>query len=138
MKPKVHLISSVLLSLIIYYFFRSIAAGFATFSAGVFIDLDHLVDFWLSRPLKPWGIKAFLFPQDYMRKNQKVYAPLHSYELILIIWFTSWYTDWNLILLGIALGFTLHLILDDIGNELKTLSYFLIYRLYSKFRVFKD
>lgn len=138
MKPKVHFISSTLLALVIYYFFQSPSAVLATFLGGVFIDLDHLVDFYFSRPRKIFSFQGFLSPHKYMRRNQKAYVPLHSYELILIIWLSSWYTDWNLILLGIALGFTLHLILDDIGNEMKTFSYFLIYRMYNKFKVFKD
>lgn len=140
MKPKTHIISSTLLALVFYYFTKSIIGSIAAFASGVFIDLDHLVDFWLSHPQKPFSLKEFFFPNNYMKRNQKAYVPLHSYELAILLWVVvisrgALSAPW---LLGVSLGITLHLILDDIGNNMKTFSYFLIFRIYKKFRVFKE
>jgi len=139
MKPRTHVLSSVVLALVIYYFLESTATSLAVIISGVFIDLDHIYDFWISRPPKFLNINHFLTTEKYMRQiNQKAYVFLHAYELLLLLWLATVYSKWHPVLLGISAGFSLHLVLDDIGNHLKTLSYFLIFRAYKKFDVFRD
>ncbi len=139
MKPRTHILSSVVLALVIYYFLKSTAASLAVILSGIFIDLDHILDFLISRPDRYFNLKDFFLTENYMRrKNHKAYVPLHSYELLLLLWLLTYYKEWNPILIGLSSGLTLHLILDDIGNHLKTLSYFLIFRAYKKFDVFRD
>lgn len=137
MRIKEHFLASSILAIVFYYFTRSLAGTTAAFLAGVLIDLDHLFDFWKSKPNHPFSIKEFLHPCGYMDKNQKIYVPLHSYELLILLWL-FWSLNHSHFLLGIALGMTLHLILDDIGNKLQTLSYFFSYRVWKKFRVFLE
>jgi len=139
MKPRTHILSSVVLALVIYYFLKSTAASLATIISGIFIDLDHILDFLISSPDKYFSIKDFLSTKNYMcQKNHKAYVPLHSYELLLLLWILTYYQNWHPVLIGLSSGLTLHLVLDDIGNHLKTLSYFLIFRAYKKFDVFRD
>lgn len=138
MTPKVHTASSIILAVVLYYFSHSLGLLFSTLLAGIFIDLDHLIDFWKSKPQNPFSIKEFLRPRGYMKQNHKAFVPLHSYELIAILWLLAFRTHWNPILIGLSSGFTLHLILDDIGNDLKTFSYFIVYRIAKKFQVLKE
>ncbi|MDD5627260.1 MAG: hypothetical protein PHW01_04615 [Patescibacteria group bacterium] len=138
MRIKIHVLSSTLLAFTFYYFTRSLTGAIALLFTGVILDLDHLLDFWKSRPRNPCNIKEFLHPENYMRRNSKVLVPLHSYEIVILLWLITWQFHERAILVALACAFTLHLILDDIGNELKTFSYFLIYRIYKKFRVFSE
>lgn len=138
MQVKVHIISSAVLALVIYYFWRSPSASATAFLGGILLDLDHLFDFWKSRPRNPCNIGEFLHPENYMRRNSKVLVLLHSYEIVILLWLITWQFHWQAVLLALSCAFTLHLILDDIGNELKTFSYFLIYRVYKRFRVFRE
>lgn len=139
MKTKAHFVTSAILAVAIFALYRQWSAAIATFLIGVFIDLDHFCDFWMSRPRRPFSIKAFLDPNAYMHKNQnRAFVPLHGYEFAVVLWLGALATSWPPLLVGIASAMTLHLILDDIGNNLKTLSYFIIFRAAHKFRVFKD
>ena len=138
MRVKEHILASSTLAIVFYYFTHSLpGAGLVLFS-GIFIDLDHLFDFWITRPVNPFSIKEFMHPCKYMRENRKVYVFLHNYELVIMLWILAWHFSWPPIILGIASGITLHLILDDIGNELITFSYFFIYRAVKKFAVFTE
>lgn len=138
MQVKVHIISSAVLALVIYYFWRSPSASATAFLGGILLDLDHLFDFWITKPAHPFSIKEFMHPCEYMRQNRKVYVFLHNYELVILLWILTWHFNWHPIIFGLAAGATLHLILDDIGNELITFSYFFIYRAAKKFAVFTE
>jgi len=138
MQVKTHVLSSAILAIVFYYFTQSLTAIAVLLLSGVFIDLDHLLDFWKTRPRNPLSLKEFLHPGNYMHQNRKVFVPFHSYELIILLWLLSREFNWPLILIALSSAFTLHLILDDIGNHLKTFSYFLIYRTFKKFQVFPE
>lgn len=138
MKVRAHIISSAVLAVIVFALFRQWSVMLITFLTGVFVDLDHLFDFWIGRPQNPFSIKAFLSPHSYMKKQNKAFVPLHGYEFILILCLLAWQLNWQPLLIGAAASLTLHLILDDYGNKLKTFSYFIIYRVAKKFQVFRD
>lgn len=138
MKAKHHAISSLTLGLILSYLFKNLNVFLATSLVGILLDLDHLFDFWHAKPKNPFNLKAFFSTKTYMQKEHTAYVPLHGYEFAILLWILTWQLDWSPILTGAAAGMSLHLILDDIGNELKTLSYFLTYRIYKKFRVFPE
>jgi len=138
MRVKEHILASSTLAVIFYCFTHSQLGAIAVLLSGIFIDLDHLFDFWITRPANPFSVKEFTHPCKYMRENRKVYVFLHDYELIILLWILAWRFNWHPIIFGIAAGATLHLILDDIGNELITFSYFFIYRAYKKFAVFTE
>lgn len=104
---------------------------------GVFIDLDHWLDFWLSRPSQPFSLKGFLAPDIYVKKvNQRVFVFLHSWELTLALFIVLCYLNWPLWLLGLWLGMFFHLVLDHIFNKtVNAFGYFLLYRSAKSFRV---
>lgn len=138
MRVREHILASSTLAIVFYYFTHSAAGAATAFLSGVFIDLDHLFDFWITKPAHPFSIKEFMHPCEYMRQNRKVYVFLHNYELVILLWILTWHFNWHPIIFGLAAGATLHLILDDIGNELITFSYFFIYRAAKKFAVFTE
>ncbi|MFA4880085.1 MAG: hypothetical protein WC650_00475 [Candidatus Doudnabacteria bacterium] len=138
MQVKVHVLSSTILAFTFYYFTRSLAGAITLLFTGILLDLDHLFDFWKSRPHNPCNIGEFLHPKNYMRRNSKVLVLLHSYEIAILLGLITWQFHWQAVPFALSCAFTLHLILDDIGNNLKTFSYFLIYRAFKKFHVFPE
>ena len=47
MKPEYHIIVSAAVSSGVYFYFNSFWAALISFSSGIFIDLDHILDYTL-------------------------------------------------------------------------------------------
>jgi len=119
------------LSSLLFLFTKSLLASISCFLVGFFIDLDHFFDYWISNKKISTGKEFFDF--FYEKKSQKVYVFFHTVELISIIFIIGKIILNDLITYSIILGFTVHLIMDYIGNKPKPPSYFLTYRVYKKF-----
>jgi len=134
LKPEYHITISLVLSIIFYLFTKSAFGSVSVFLAGVSIDLDHIIDFWISNKKFLFNIKEFF---DYFYDNDytKGYILLHSVEFIPIIFVLGNMFLGKIITYGILLGFISHIIADYIGNGCKPLTYFLTYRTYRKFDV---
>ena len=98
---------------------------------GILIDLDHFIDYFLYR-----GFHINLQDMFHLSNNNlfpRFYLLLHSYELLALIWIAIiWFTG-NKLALGIAIGLTIHLVQDEIGNRGNRLFYFLTFRAIKKF-----
>ena len=109
------------------------ALAITNFVVGVFIDADHFLDFYLN---KGFSLKFNLmnfYKTCVEYKLTKFYFILHSFELLIILWLIIIAYPTNLILWGIAIGMTQHLILDIIFNRIGLKGYFLSYRLIKNF-----
>ncbi|KPK42467.1 MAG: hypothetical protein AMJ78_02320 [Omnitrophica WOR_2 bacterium SM23_29] len=100
----------------------------------MFIDVDHLFDYYLNK-----GFSFKLNLMDFYKtcmdcKLSKFYFLLHSFELLIISWLITIAYPTNLILLGIAIGMSQHLIFDVIFNKISLKGYFLSYRLIKSFK----
>lgn len=141
MRPIWHIISSLVLSVVILFFTRSITAGLVALLAGVFIDIDHLVDFWISKPKNPFSVKAFIDSDSYVKINKRIFVPLHAWEWVFLLFVVSYQLNW-LLLFIFALSLGLHLILDTLYHiwqeKGSPLVYFITFRLIKKFRVFSS
>jgi hypothetical protein len=93
---------------------------------GVFIDLDHLFDYLIYSKFR-FSVRDF-FDTCYNYRLKKFYLILHSYEFLLLSWLAYSLTK-NEILLGISIGYTVHLVCDQFGNFTYPFSYFLSYRI---------
>lgn len=95
---------------------------------GIFIDLDHLIDYFLFTKNK-FILSDFLNIR-YV-KSGKVYLFLHSWELIFgILALVAIFNSHGLYIL--FLGMSLHLLIDNVQRK-NPLAYFLIYRFIQKF-----
>ena len=123
-----HIILSTITSVGFAYLSHSSSATVACFLSGIFIDLDHLIDYYDAKKkitfsyhqLKEWCI---------LNKEGRLFLFLHSYELFLIFWVLIYYFNLGVNWVGLMTGMTVHLIADQFSNPLKPLSYFLVYRL---------
>lgn len=98
---------------------------------GILIDLDHFIDYFLYR-----GFHVNLqdmFHLSYNNLFPRFYLLLHSYELLALVWIAIILFTRNKLALGIALGLTIHLIQDEVGNCGNPLFYFLTFRAIKKF-----
>jgi hypothetical protein len=102
-----------------------------SFLAGVFIDLDHLIDYWRECPGRIEPSHFFAICNEVRLK--KVWLWLHSLELLPVLGLVLWCTrSW--LVAGVLLGFAQHLLLDAAGNPGRPAAYLLFYRMRKKFR----
>lgn len=133
MKPINHVILSGGVSAVFGLWMQSFWGIVVCFLSGIFIDLDHHLDYFLERKELPLSYKKLV---DFLENDHrsKLYLVLHSYELIALLWVSIFYFQLNAVWLGAAIGFTAHIFCDEIVNPLRPLSYFLTYRVKHNFR----
>lgn len=102
---------------------RVIAVSF--FLAGVFIDLDHVIDYWRVHPFKTDPAHFFATCEEHRLK--KVYLYLHSIELVFLL-FVFTLLARSAVFFGITCGFLVHLICDQLSNRVYPFSYLFFYR----------
>jgi len=123
-----HLSSTIILAVIIVRISGNLLYGFVCILGGIFLDLDHLVDYFLS------GRKRFIL-KDFMQHKYlasgKIYLLLHSWEINLIILALALFSGSGL-LSALFLAMTMHLLIDNLQRE-NSLFYFLIYRIHKGF-----
>lgn len=136
MKPVWHLTTSAAGAMAVQASTGDAGAAAVFFLGGVFIDLDHLVDY--CRMLGPAeGIRALALAavDDGLAKRfrpARLFLPLHGWE-------------WAGLLLGagglarapglfcLGLGVFVHLVLDQWGNRFRPLGYFFLARAWNGF-----
>jgi len=138
MKPSRHIIASLTLGAALWFLTRSLYAGLLCFASGVLVDVDHIVDYIIQHDWKSITFKNIYeaceqtVKQKGDLKFKKLYIILHSAEIALLLWLVTIYTK-NIYLLGITSGYSLHLIMDFVGNPLRFPSLFMLYRSAKRF-----
>lgn len=128
-----HLLISWLLAYLIYWQFHSLKLSALCLLSGIFIDLDHLMDYFIHFGMRfRW---SEFFRLEYL-KSGKAYVFLHSWEIL--IGFSLLAADYKMTLpiVAISLGFIGHLLVDHF-REIEPFSYFLTYRIIHNFKLEK-
>lgn len=133
MKPVKHLVASSAAAGLFYLYSNSLLASLVCFLSGVFIDLDHLYDYYRNSRRLTFNARDFYY-SCIDGRFEKLYLFFHSLELIFLFWILIIIFKLNLIWVAFGVGITLHLIQDIVGNSLFAYSYFLVYRVYKGFR----
>jgi membrane-bound metal-dependent hydrolase YbcI (DUF457 family) len=131
MKPIYHVMISVAAGAVIAYQSKSLYAGAACLVGGVLIDLDHHLDYFISKRKMPTYQELKSFCEE--DRSWKPYLIFHSYELFLLLWICLFYFKLGAVWMGLGVGLTLHIICDQLFNPCKPLSYFFLYRLANRF-----
>jgi hypothetical protein len=132
MRPNQHVTISVGSGVILGLLMRSWVSGVSCCIIGIFIDLDHYLDFWLNRgfTLSPKKFLDFC----YHGTSKKFYDALHGYEYIPVLLWTSMLPGWRELGWGLTVGYCLHLVCDQCFNtHLNRWTYFLTYRFLIRF-----
>lgn len=126
MKLKHHLAISTGVSGIVYYFSESWGLTITSLIAGVLIDLDHLIDYFLNEGLKLDVKDFFKFYRE--ERYRRLTIIFHGWEWLILLFLLSWFSRWNPILTGLFIGFTQHLLLDKFYNISRFSSYSFFWR----------
>lgn len=134
MRLKGHVVATLTISSIVYIIYKSIPAFITSLIGGIFIDVDHLVDYYIHRGID-LRIKRF-FNWCYRNEWETLIIFFHSIELIFILWITISMFNLGLFWIGLAIGVSQHLILDILVNReiINAVSYFFIFRCIKGFR----
>lgn len=131
MKVQQHVIISGVLGSVIYIITKSVPSAIGALFAGVLIDADHFIDYYLNHGFTV-NIKKIYAAIDGL-KLKRIYLFLHSYELVIALWMLGFFIPSSDLYFAISLSFTLHIFLDHIHNPVTPMGYFLFHRIRNKF-----
>ncbi|MDD5438845.1 MAG: hypothetical protein PHS37_01505 [Candidatus Omnitrophica bacterium] len=117
-----------------YAYSRSWGYAATAFFFGVFIDLDHLIDFFREHSWRDIG--KFIDVMVYVDLRQ-LWLLFHSLELLLALWGAIVIFRLNGYWISAAQGLSLHMLLDIIGNPIGIRGYWFLYRLNVGFKTEK-
>ncbi|MDD5686408.1 MAG: hypothetical protein PHE88_01075 [Elusimicrobia bacterium] len=126
MKLASHIIISTSVSTILYLIFHSYIVALSSLLFGIFIDIDHLFEYFNEYGFNLNVKRFFYVAEGYAFK--KTFLILHSWELLLIFSFVILFTPVSEVLCGVFVAYIVHLVFDQIGNLSRPLSYSFIYR----------
>lgn len=132
MSPVKHAAVSGAASVVFAYFSGSLGGAVVCFLSGIFIDIDHFIDYWIVKRELFFTFKELDAFFTYVPEGQ-LRLLFHSYELLLILWLVWLFDTTNMIMLGLVSGMSLHMFMDFFVNPVKPLAYFFIYRFKHKF-----
>lgn len=131
MKIAPHSGISLAVSAATYAVSRSVEMTAASFLAGIFIDLDHLFDYVREYGLRPDLRFFFHICEKTLFKRTVLF--LHSWELCILLAGALFVTHGNSLVIGLLIGMTQHLLLDQVSNRIKPKGYWLLFRLRHRF-----
>ncbi len=127
MKLRSHVVASIIFSTIFFVVFKSWSIAVSSFMSGVLIDCDHVIDYLL-KFRKRFRVKDF-FGTYYNDKMLFVMIIFHSWELLLLLNIYAFLMSGNPRVIGVTMGFTQHVALDQTFNNLNGWIYFFFWRL---------
>lgn len=129
MTPLAHGVLSGVTTVVFATVTKSPLGSLVCFLSGIFMDLDHILDYCLARK-RLWGSYRDLWVYCGEERGGKLYLILHSYELLALMGLVVMGWHGNVIWWGLLVGMSVHLIADQIFNrQLRPFVYFLSYRL---------
>ena len=132
MTPLAHIAASGAISLLSIAYFKSIGYAAVSFLAGVLVDFDHFIDYYLNHGFT-FDIRK-IYNCCLALDLNKVYVVLHSYQLIAFLWASIYIFSLSKFWQAIALGLTQHMIFDQATNPISVFGYFFIYRAVNGFK----
>jgi hypothetical protein len=135
----IHASFSILVGLLIGAFFGStLIMIWSAFIFGFLIDVDHLIDYFLS--YKKFNLKKFLNSEQFLYSGRLIKL-FHAWELVLILLIISLFYFNNLLIQGIfisaSLSLFVHLLSDCLINREPLIFYCLSYRINNNFALNK-
>ena len=129
-----HLPITIICTFLISYFdnFNFFLFSFCLFF-GWIIDIDHMFDYLLFKKSIKFNLKEFISGR-YFNISRKIYIPLHSYELSIILFFVFIFFD-ETGFIFVFFAHLFHLLQDQITNKVKLFSYFFTYRAFNSFNI---
>ncbi|MHC4267812.1 MAG: hypothetical protein ACYSTS_05045 [Planctomycetota bacterium] len=131
MELKHHISVSLIISTFLFVIFKSWIIFISSFTSGILIDSDHILDY-LMEFRRRIRIREFFETYRY-RKLSYAWVIFHSWELLFLLGICAILMNWNPWFVGIFIGFAQHLILDQLSNKPNKYGYFFLWRLKNAF-----
>ena len=127
MNPAKHVAASALTSTAFFSMTHSWPGTIACFLSGIVIDVDHLFDFYIHHKRMCWSLSEMY---DFCLKDKagKMYMVFHTYELLVLLWIAVALLKFDTVLLGMAVGLSIHMMFDQMINPVYPLAYFWFFR----------
>src|SRR3989344_7186875 len=127
----IHLVASIGVALIVQMTYADILVSVFTFVLAMFLDADHLFDYFLYlfktensiSGFSKFSIKEFL-SGAYFQKWQKFITPLHAWEIAIVSLLLYFFWFPYPIFMSIALAFSSHYLVDYATNTVNKKAYF--------------
>ena len=134
MEPHKHLIVSLSIGIIGYLISNNPLILYLPTIFGSFLDFDHYFEFiHTSGWRKAFRLKEFYDSTHFIQSN-RIILIFHSWEYVLIFFVIIIMLNFDLLVVFIFLGYSSHIILDQIGNyDLNNNFYFITVRIYHRF-----
>lgn len=133
----IHFSLSLIAGIIVWMIWRKpIEAFLAALCGGFLIDIDHLIDYFLAFGLD-FRLDYFFEGYQFL-KSDKIFVLFHAWEYgiilgVSILFFKN--VRIKSVILGLALGLSIHLLSDSLFNELPLKSYSISYRIANGFSI---
>ena len=125
----------------VFFLTKSFLWAELAFLINIFLDADHLLDYWLANGFD-LNYKKFINetvggdePGIYFRKSQKVVVLFHSWELALLTIVAAWIVNLPQLAIAFAFGFLPHLLWDQLTYAKNPLMYFFVFRAFRRFNL---
>ena len=127
MKPVQHVILSTGVSVLFWLWLKSLPATIVCFLSGIFIDIDHHLEYWFVKKKFPWNYREL---EKYCCEEflERIYLIFHAYEWLVLLWAAIYIFDLDVVWVGLGVGLTTHLIADVLCNPIQPLGYSIIFR----------
>lgn len=124
--------TSGVISTFVWIHFRSFGCAALSFVSGVFIDLDHLLEYFTHYKFT-FSLKR-IYCACARSRFKRLYLVIHSYELVILLWIAIYAFGLSNAWKAVAIGMTQHIIFDQLTNPLRRYGYFMTYRIAQGFR----
>ncbi len=131
MRLEHHIAASIIISGLLHAIFKSWTITTASFVSGVFIDLDHIIDYVITYGRR-FDAKHFFHYFNNSQCKKSIFI-FHGWEWLFIFAVIAKLTEWNPLPIGILIGCAQHLVLDQLFNKTSALTYFFFWRWKHKF-----
>lgn len=121
-----HLLAAIAIMLITYLIFASLPLSLVSGLVALFIDFDHLFEYYLAEGLN-FNLKKFISGKHIGRLG-RAYVLLHAWEWVILLTVICFIFAEPLFL-AVSLGLTSHYLVDIVTNKVKPVYYFLIHRI---------
>lgn len=133
-KLAAHFVVSIFLGIVVFALTKNVTYAMLIFAGGFFPDVDHLLDYGLYTKGKTFDWND-LVSGSFFKKYKCAIIPLHSIELIPILFVIGIWTNYLIHIVFLSLGFLIHILLDYYAYPVKPGMYFFTYRLKHKFQL---
>ncbi len=140
----IHLILSLATGLLVYFLYQKWQAVLWAVLVGILMDLDHIVDYLAFKGSFSINFSEF-FSGEYFLEAGKLFTPLHSYEIailiaiisLIVLKFKNTQKVIVSVLLAVAFSMTLHMVLDTLTYGPRWTTYFMTDRIINDFELEK-